>query len=57
MSKSEKSKPQAWRVWVDPRRRLVSFHEAEGGTLMEFRSYELFMECVGQYASRGFRFQ
>ena len=57
MSESEKSNSQTWRVWVEPRRRLVSFHRTEGGTLMEFRSYEMFMECLGQYAERGFRFQ
>ena len=31
-----------WRIWVDTRQRIVSFHEAEGYELLEFRSQELF---------------
>ena len=38
-----------WRVWVDTRRRIVSFHEEEGCQLLEFRSRELFLSCVDQY--------
>ena len=46
MSESQKSESQAWRIWVDPQRRLVSFHKVEGGTLREFFIYEMFMECI-----------
>ena len=31
-----------WRVWVDTRRRIVSFHEEEDCKLLEFRSGALF---------------
>ena len=31
-----------WRIWVDTRRKVVSFHEEEGSQLMEFRSWEMF---------------
>ena len=37
-----------WRVWVDTRRRIVSFHEEEGCQLLEFRNRELFLRCVDQ---------
>ena len=38
-----------WRMWVDTKRRIVSFHEEEG--------CELFLNCVDQYAGRQFRYQ
>ena len=37
--------------------RIVSFHEEEGCELLEFRSHELFLNCVDQYAGRQFRYQ
>ena len=46
-----------WRMWVDTKRRIVSFHEEEGCQLLEFRSHELFLNCVDQYACRQFRYQ
>ena len=32
-----------WRMWVDTKRRIVSFHEEEGCQLLEFRSREMFL--------------
>ena len=32
-----------WRIWVDTRQRIVSFHEAEGCELLEFHSQEMFL--------------
>ena len=46
-----------WRVWVDTSRRIVSFHEEEGCKLLEFRSRELFLSCVDQYACKQYRYQ
>ena len=44
-----------WRLWIDNQRRIVSFHEEEGCVLLEFRSEDMFMHCVEQYA--GYRYQ
>ena len=46
-----------WRVWVDTRRRIVSFHEEEGCQLLEFRNRELFLSCVDQYTGMQYRYQ
>ena len=40
-----------WRIWV------VSFHEEAGGQLMEFRSWEMFIHCVDEYAKKQYRYQ
>jgi len=39
-----------WRMWVDTKRRIVSFHEEKDCQLLEFRSHEMFLSCVDQYA-------
>ena len=31
-----------WKMWVDTRRRVVSFHEEAGAQLMEFRTGKCF---------------
>ena len=31
-----------WRIWVDTKRRIVSFHEEKDCQLLEFRSHEMF---------------
>jgi hypothetical protein len=46
-----------WRMWVDTKRRIVSFHEEEGCQLLEFRSREMFLRCVDQYSGRQYRYQ
>ena len=46
-----------WRVWVDNRRRIVSFHEEEGCKLLEFRSRDLFLSCMEQYTGKQYRYQ
>ena len=46
-----------WRIWVDTRQRIVSFHEAEGCELLEFYSQELFLHCIDQYTSAQYRYQ
>ena len=53
----KKQEPQVYRVWVDTRRRIVSFHEEEGCELLEFSSRELFLRCVNQYADQQYRYQ
>jgi transcriptional regulator with XRE-family HTH domain len=46
-----------WRVWVDTRRRIVSFHQEEGWRLLEFRSWELFQNCIDRYTAEQYRYQ
>ena len=46
-----------WRVWVDTRRRIVSFHREEGCRLMEFRSWELFQNYIDRYTAEQYRYQ
>lgn len=46
-----------FRVWVDPARRLVSFHEEDGCELLEFFDRELFLRCVDQYSGLQYRYQ
>ena len=48
---------EVWRIWVDPQRRIVSFHEVEGGWMLEFHSWEMFIHAVDEYASRRYRYQ
>ncbi len=52
----QKQEP-VWRIWVDTERRVVSFHEVEGGQMMEFRSYELFQSCIDRYTAQRYRYQ
>lgn len=55
----EQTKPaeKLWRVWVDTRRRIVSFHEEEGCQLLEFRNRDLFFRCIEQYTGKQYRYQ
>ena len=46
-----------WRLWVDPERRVVSFHEEAGAQLMEFRDREMFLRCVDEYTNRMYKYQ
>ena len=57
MPKRKREDRQVWRVWVDTRRRVVSFHEAPGYQLLEFHSYELFLSCIDSYTSQRYRYQ
>lgn len=53
----EEKKGEILRVWVDARRRIVSFHEEAGFQPLEFRSQELFRKCIDQYTSQQYRYQ
>ena len=55
--KMEQRTDTMWRIWVDTKNRIVSFHEAEGCRLMEFRSHEMFLNCVDQYTGMQYRYQ
>lgn len=46
-----------WRIWVDTEQRVVSFHETEGGQLLEFRSHEQFQACIDRYTAQRYRYQ
>ena len=54
---TRKERTNVWRIWVDPRQRLVSFHEIPGCRPLEFYSYELFQSCVDGYTAQGYRYQ
>jgi len=56
MEQNYKTEPM-WRIWVDTKRRIVSFHEEEGCQLLEFRSREMFLSCVDQYSGKQYRYQ
>ena len=53
----ENKERQVWRVWVDTRRRVVSFHAAPGFQMLEFSSYELFQSCIDGYTAQRYRYQ
>lgn len=57
MKENKLTTENLWRVWVDNHRRIVSFHEEEGCQMLEFRSRELFLNCVDQYAGKQYRYQ
>ena len=57
LPKRKREDSQVWRVWVDTRRRVVSFHEAPGCRLLEFHSYELFQRCIDGYTAQQYRYQ
>ena len=46
-----------WRIWVDNRNRIVSFHEVKNCCLLEFRSRDMFYRCVDQYTGQQYRYQ
>ena len=48
---------QTWRVWVDTRQRIVSFHPEEGFDLLEFHDQEMFFRCIDQYTAQRYRYQ
>ena len=49
--------PQRWRIWVDTRNRIGSFHPVEGFELLEFRDRELFFRCVDEHTRQRYRYQ
>ena len=46
-----------WELWVDPVRRVVSFHPEAGSQYLAFHSRELFLRCIDQYTARQYRYQ
>ena len=57
MTVDKKREPAVWRVWVDTRRRIVSFHEEKDCQMMEFRSLEMFQRCIDEYTRQQYRYQ
>lgn len=53
----EQSIDTMWRIWVDTKNRIVSFHEAEGCRMMEFRSHEMFLNYVDEFTGKHYRYQ
>ena len=47
----------SFRIWVNPTRRIVSFHPEEGFDLLEFQDPELFFHCIDEYTRRQYRYQ
>jgi len=48
---------QTWRIWVDTRQHIVSFHPEEGFELLEFCDPEMFFRCIDQYTAQRYRYQ
>lgn len=46
-----------WQMWVDTRRRVVSFHEEAEAKRLEFRDKELFLRCIDSYTNQLYRYQ
>ena len=57
LAERKRTERHVWRIWVDTRRRLVSFHKAPGCKLLEFHSRELYQSCVDSYTAQGYRYQ
>jgi len=53
----DKQDPPTWRLWVDTRQRIVSFHPEKGFELLEFRDPALFFRCVDEYTRNQYRYQ
>ena len=53
----EQQEAATWRIWVDTRQRIVSFHPVEGFELLEFRDQTLFFRCVDEYTRLRYRYQ
>lgn len=52
-----REKDQVWRIWVDTKQRVVSFHREEGFEMLEFRSWEYFQAAIDQYTRQRYRYQ
>lgn len=46
-----------WRIWVDTKKRVVSFHEEDGCQLMEFHNHDMFLNCVDEFSGKQYRYQ
>ena len=46
-----------WELWVDPVRRIVSFHPEVGCQYLAFQSRERFLRCIDQYTAQQYRSQ
>ena len=46
-----------WELWVDTRRKILSFHPEAGSQYLAFRSRELFLSCLDRYISQQYRCQ
>ncbi len=53
----DREQERVWRIWVDTGRRVVSFHEEPGSRMLEFRSWEMFIHAVDEYAGKQYRYQ
>ena len=51
------NRPEVFRVWIDAKQRIVSFHAVEGSQLLEFRDREMFLRCVDEYVHKHYRYQ
>ena len=54
---AEQESGQVWRIWVDTKRRIVSFHPVEGFEALVFRDQAMFFRCVDEYTRHCYRYQ
>ena len=59
LMEKEQSKGQEylWKIWVDNKQRIVSFHEVEGFLLFEFHDEDFYLDFLEQYSKGDYRFQ
>ena len=50
-------KMPVWRIWVDTRQRIVSFHAIDNAQLLEFHDQTMFLRCVDEYTRQQYRYQ
>lgn len=53
----EQEPQSVWRIWVDTKQRIVSFHPEEGFDLLEFHDQTMFFRCVDSYTNKQYRYQ
>lgn len=50
-------KTPVWRIWVDTKQHIVSFHAIEDAQLLEFHDQAMFFRCVDEYTRQQYRYQ
>lgn len=53
----EKELCESWRVWIDEKNHIVSFHTTENGLPLEITSREQYLKFIDEYSQNCYRFQ
>ena len=49
--------PDSWKIWIDNKNKIISFHEVKGFQLLEFHNAEFFQNFLEYYKERQYRYQ